>query len=82
MKTRYSNFKKLLSHTGMGYNEVTGVVTADDEVWALAKATIKGAGQFKKKGCLEYPKLCSLFGDTSATGAFAKSSRHPINDDG
>ncbi|CAN1216585.1 hypothetical protein LINPERPRIM_LOCUS670 [Linum perenne] len=37
MKTRYSNFKKLLSFTGMGYNEVTGQVTADDEVWALAK---------------------------------------------
>ncbi|CAN1157646.1 hypothetical protein LINPERPRIM_LOCUS27383 [Linum perenne] len=37
MKTRYSNFKKLLSHTGMSYNEVTGQVTADDEVWELAK---------------------------------------------
>ncbi|CAN1304218.1 L10-interacting MYB domain-containing protein [Linum perenne] len=82
MKTRYSNFKNLLSHTGMGYNEITGQLTADEEVWRLAKATNKGAGQFKKKGCPEYPKLCALFGDTSATGAFAKSSRHPRNDDG
>ncbi|CAN1216584.1 hypothetical protein LINPERPRIM_LOCUS670 [Linum perenne] len=40
MKTRYSNFKKLLSFTGMGYNEVTGQVTADDEVWALAKVCL------------------------------------------
>ncbi|CAN1126206.1 hypothetical protein LINPERHAP2_LOCUS3296 [Linum perenne] len=40
MKTKYSNFKKLLSHTGMGYNEVTGQVTADDEVWALAKVCL------------------------------------------
>ncbi|CAN1176736.1 L10-interacting MYB domain-containing protein [Linum perenne] len=40
MKTRYTNFKKLLSHTGMGYNEVTGVVTANDEVWALAKVCL------------------------------------------
>ncbi|CAN1294537.1 hypothetical protein LINPERPRIM_LOCUS22504 [Linum perenne] len=40
MKTRYSNFKKLLSHTGMGYNEVTGQVTADEEVWALAKVCL------------------------------------------
>ncbi|CAN1163060.1 L10-interacting MYB domain-containing protein [Linum perenne] len=82
MKTKHSNFKKLLSHTGMGYNEVTGQVTADDEVWALAKAVNKGDGHFRKKGCPEYPKLCALFGDTSATGAFAKSSRHPINVDG
>ncbi|CAN1136771.1 hypothetical protein LINPERHAP2_LOCUS9658 [Linum perenne] len=28
MKTKYSNFKKLLSHKGMGYNEVTGQLTA------------------------------------------------------
>ncbi|CAN1316354.1 L10-interacting MYB domain-containing protein [Linum perenne] len=82
IKTRYSNFKKLLSHTIMDYNEVTRQVTTDDEVWELAKAVNKGAGQFRKKSCPEYPKLCSLFGDTSATGAFAKSSMHPINDDG
>ncbi|CAN1752816.1 hypothetical protein LINPERHAP1_LOCUS4899 [Linum perenne] len=37
MKTKYSNFKKLLSHTEMGYNEVNGQVTVDEEVWALAK---------------------------------------------
>ncbi|CAN1242238.1 hypothetical protein LINPERPRIM_LOCUS5276 [Linum perenne] len=66
----------------MGYNEVTGQVTADEEVWALAKVANTNAGIFKKKGCPEYPKMCSLFGDTSATRAFAKSSRHPLNDDG
>ncbi|CAN1730183.1 hypothetical protein LINPERHAP1_LOCUS861 [Linum perenne] len=32
----YNRFKALLSHTGMGYNASTGLVTADEEVWALA----------------------------------------------
>ncbi|CAN1130848.1 hypothetical protein LINPERHAP2_LOCUS13183 [Linum perenne] len=40
MKTRYSNFKNLLSHTGMGYNEITGQLTADEEVWRLAKVCL------------------------------------------
>ncbi|CAN1324391.1 hypothetical protein LINPERPRIM_LOCUS33080 [Linum perenne] len=36
LRITYNRFKALLSHTGMGYSASTGLVTADEEVWALA----------------------------------------------
>ncbi|CAN1149040.1 hypothetical protein LINPERPRIM_LOCUS38422 [Linum perenne] len=36
LRITYNRFKALLSHTGMGFSASTGLVTADEEVWALA----------------------------------------------
>ncbi|CAN1827828.1 hypothetical protein LINPERHAP1_LOCUS32044 [Linum perenne] len=78
LRTKYCDFKNLLLHTGMSYNASTGQVTADEKVWSLAaRDSGKAVKQFREKGCPEYPKLCSLFEDTSATEASAKTSMRP-----
>ncbi|CAN0914692.1 hypothetical protein LINGRAHAP2_LOCUS28705 [Linum grandiflorum] len=66
----------------MGYTADNGKVTAELEVWKLASKIItKDIQRFKKKGCPEYSKLYFLFGDTSATRAFAKAAATFLSDD-
>ncbi|CAN1294422.1 hypothetical protein LINPERPRIM_LOCUS22454 [Linum perenne] len=37
--------------------------------------------RFKKQGCPEYPDLCYIIGDTSATGAYARPSTQSASTD-
>ncbi|KAL2900379.1 L10-interacting MYB domain-containing protein [Bienertia sinuspersici] len=66
-------FSKILEETGIGYNAVTYQLSADDAVWTKLYEKHKSAKTFRKKGCKHYDKLCTIFGDTTATGG----SSHP-----
>ncbi|XP_062075159.1 L10-interacting MYB domain-containing protein-like [Humulus lupulus] len=78
LKQKHKDFKSLLKETGMGYNAVTGEVSATDEV---CDKLIRSAKRFRKKCCKFYEKLCTIFSDTTATGANAHPSiRSPSND--
>ncbi|XP_062083372.1 L10-interacting MYB domain-containing protein-like [Humulus lupulus] len=81
LKQKHKDFKSLLKETGMGYNAVTGEVSATDEVWDKLIRVNKSAKRFRKKGCKFYEKLCTIFGDTTATDSNAHpSTRSPSND--
>ncbi|XP_062093766.1 uncharacterized protein LOC133799785 [Humulus lupulus] len=82
LKQKHKDFKSLLKETGMGYNAVTGEVSGTDEVWDKLIRVNRSAKRFRKKGCKFYEKLCTIFGDTTATGSNAHpSTRSPSNDD-
>ncbi|XP_062085346.1 uncharacterized protein LOC133791432 [Humulus lupulus] len=60
---------------------LTREVNATDEVWDKLIQVNKSAKIFRKKGCKFYEKLCTIFGDTTATGSNAHpSTRSPSND--
>ncbi|XP_062075404.1 uncharacterized protein LOC133779460 [Humulus lupulus] len=81
LKQKHKDFKSLLKETGMGYNAMTGEVSATDEVWDKLIRVNKSAKRFRKKCCKFYEKLCTIFGDTTATGSNAHpSTRSPSND--
>ncbi|CAN0917459.1 hypothetical protein LINGRAHAP2_LOCUS30308 [Linum grandiflorum] len=66
----------------MSYSSETGKLTALEHVWErLSAVHNKYYKKFKKRGCPEYPKLCFIFGDTSATGRFAQPSSMYISED-
>uniref|UniRef100_A0A803MIP4 Uncharacterized protein n=1 Tax=Chenopodium quinoa TaxID=63459 RepID=A0A803MIP4_CHEQI len=56
----------------MGYNPITQL-SAEDTVMKKLDEKHMSAKTFRKKGCKHYDKLCTIFGDTTATGA----SSHP-----
>ncbi|XP_062085697.1 L10-interacting MYB domain-containing protein-like [Humulus lupulus] len=81
LKQKHKEFKSLLKENGMGYNAVTGEVSATDEVWDKLIRVNKSAKRFRKKGCKFYEKLCTIFGATTATGSNAHpSTLSPSND--
>ncbi|XP_062119210.1 L10-interacting MYB domain-containing protein-like [Humulus lupulus] len=81
LKQKHKDFKPLLKETGMRYNVVTGEVSATDEVWDRLIRVNKSAKRFRKKCYKFYEKLCTIFGDTTATGSNAHpSTRSPSND--
>ncbi|XP_062117010.1 uncharacterized protein LOC133830910 isoform X2 [Humulus lupulus] len=66
----------------MRHTVVTGQVSATDEVWDRLIRVNKSAKRFRKIGCIFYEKLCTIFGDTIATGSNAHpSTRSPSNDE-
>ncbi|KAF3970984.1 hypothetical protein CMV_005368 [Castanea mollissima] len=46
LRSRHHIFSQLLQHTGMGWDAVTGTVTASDEVWANVIAANPKAKEF------------------------------------
>ncbi|KAF8390850.1 hypothetical protein HHK36_023149 [Tetracentron sinense] len=82
LKQRQGHFKILLEESGIGYNAVTGQVTATEEEWDHLSRVHKFVKRFKKKGCPHYDKLYTIFGDTTAIGANAHpSTQSPLNID-
>ncbi|KAK3437106.1 hypothetical protein EUGRSUZ_C01733 [Eucalyptus grandis] len=71
LKKQYSSFKKLLSQSGFGWDNVNKTVTVEESsVWdSHIKDNIEWA-KFKNDGFPQYPDLCIVFGDTYATGAY------------
>ncbi|KAL2921008.1 ATP-dependent Clp protease ATP-binding subunit ClpX [Bienertia sinuspersici] len=61
LRIKWKEFSKILEETGIGYNAVTYQLSIEDVVW--------------KKLYKHYDKLCTIFGDTTATGG----SSHPSN---
>ncbi|KAL2900283.1 L10-interacting MYB domain-containing protein [Bienertia sinuspersici] len=68
LRIKWKEFSKILEETGIGYNAVTYQLSADDAVWTKLYKKHKSAKTFRKKGCKHYDKLCTIFGDTTATG--------------
>ncbi|XP_059670681.1 uncharacterized protein LOC132316184 [Cornus florida] len=56
----YTEFKKLLSETGVGYNHETGMVIVEEERW--------------DRLCKHFDKMMTIFGDTYARGMHAHPS--------
>lgn len=71
LKKQYSSFKKLLSQSGFGWDNVNKTVTVEESsVWdSHIKDNVEWA-KFKNDGFPQYPDLCIVFGDTYATGAY------------
>ncbi|CAN0907361.1 hypothetical protein LINGRAHAP2_LOCUS24763 [Linum grandiflorum] len=82
LRQKQKNCKAIISETRMGYSAETGKLTALEDVWErLSAVHHRYYKKFKKRGCPEYPKLCFIFGDTSASGQFAQPSSMYISND-
>ncbi|KNA16172.1 hypothetical protein SOVF_091330, partial [Spinacia oleracea] len=73
LRQRWKDFNKLKEETGIGYNAVPYQLKAEDVVWKKLYEKHKSAKTFRRKGCKHFDKLCTIFGDTTATGL----SSHP-----
>ncbi|KAL2933926.1 L10-interacting MYB domain-containing protein [Bienertia sinuspersici] len=73
LRAKWKEYSKIKEEIGIGYNAVTHQLTAEDVVWKKLYEKHKSARTFRRKGCKHYDKLCTIFGDTTATGA----SSHP-----
>ncbi|XP_048134357.1 uncharacterized protein LOC115750789 isoform X3 [Rhodamnia argentea] len=78
-RAQYGSFKKLLSQSGFGWDNVNKRVTVDDpSIWQLHIKDNSEWAKFKKDGFPLYPDLCIVFGDTYATGEQAIGSGHNL----
>ncbi|XP_056161373.1 uncharacterized protein LOC115669267 [Syzygium oleosum] len=72
LKKQYGSFKKLLSQSGFGWDNVNKTVVVDDpSIWEPHIKDNSEWAKFKKDGFPQYPNLCIVFGDTYATGEHA-----------
>lgn len=72
LRRQYGSFKKLLSQSGFGWDNVNGTVVVDDpSIWDSHIRDNNDWAKFKKDGFPQYPELCIVFGDTQATGEHA-----------
>ncbi|KAL3743926.1 hypothetical protein ACJRO7_019088 [Eucalyptus globulus] len=72
LKKQYASFKKLLSQSGFGWDNVNKKVVVDDpSIWESHIKDNTEWVKFKKDGFPQYPDLCIVFGDTYATGDYA-----------
>ncbi|KAL3749791.1 hypothetical protein ACJRO7_010849 [Eucalyptus globulus] len=75
LKKQYASFKKLLSQSGFGWDNVNKKVVVDDpSIWeSHIKDNIEWV-KFKKDGLPQYSDLCIIFGDTYATGNYSSGN--------
>lgn len=75
LRRQYGSFKKLISQSGFGWDNVSNKVIVDDpSVWDSHITVNNGWTKFKKDGFPQYPQLCIVFGDTYATGDHATAN--------
>ncbi|KAK3442559.1 hypothetical protein EUGRSUZ_B02958 [Eucalyptus grandis] len=75
LKKQYASFKKLLSQSGFGWDNVNKKVVVDDpSIWECHIKWVK----FKNDGFPQYPDLCIVFGDTYATGDYAAGNAEDL----
>lgn len=71
LKRQYGSFKKFLSQSGFGWDNVNNtVVVADQSVWETHIKDNSEWAKFKNDGFPQYPDLCIVFGDAYATGEY------------
>ncbi|XP_039173878.1 uncharacterized protein LOC104418372 [Eucalyptus grandis] len=71
-RRQYGSFKKLISQSGFGWDNVNNkVVVNNPSIWESHIMTNNGWAKFKKDGFPQYPQPCIVFGDTYATGDHA-----------
>ncbi|KAL3716065.1 hypothetical protein ACJRO7_007779 [Eucalyptus globulus] len=72
LKKQYSSFKKLLSQSGFGWDNINNKVAMDDQnnnsKWA----------KFRNDGFPQYPDLCIVFVDTYATEDYAAGNAEEV----
>ncbi|KAH7661163.1 Cytochrome c/b562 domain-containing protein [Dioscorea alata] len=80
LRSRHTNFGKLLKETSVGYVATIGQLIASEEIWQRLYGVNKMAKKFRKYGCPLYDKLCVIYGDTTATGSNARPSTQSPSD--
>ncbi|XP_023889574.2 L10-interacting MYB domain-containing protein isoform X1 [Quercus suber] len=80
LRQRQRQWRQLLSHTRLGWDETTQMVTASEEVWAHVAAADPKANVLRKSGCPSYDKLQQLFAPNATTSAFQISLNTPTSD--
>ncbi|CAL1383627.1 unnamed protein product [Linum trigynum] len=80
MRRKHRVFTTIISETGVSYTTATGKIDGSDERWERWLRLDKVVGSIKKYGCPKYPKLCIIYGDTTATGNDALPSTQEIID--
>ncbi|KAG6675411.1 hypothetical protein I3842_15G099700 [Carya illinoinensis] len=79
LRQRQRLFTDLMGQTGMGWNPETKTVIATEEHWANAIGVQSKWRKFKKNGCQDYDLLCTIFGQSMATGVlhYASTQKPP-----
>ncbi|OWM63214.1 hypothetical protein CDL15_Pgr010614 [Punica granatum] len=77
LRTQYTQFTELVSHTGVGWDETTNTVKASAHVWDKFIKKNSGYKSFQAKGFKHYNSLNELFRSKTATGALRMSSAEP-----
>ncbi|OMO51148.1 hypothetical protein CCACVL1_29981 [Corchorus capsularis] len=80
LRSRHTNFTKLLKETGIGYVAATGQVIGTEDTWQHLYGVHKMAKKFRKHGCPLFDKLRVIYGDTTASGFNARPSTHSPSD--
>ncbi|XP_039166703.1 uncharacterized protein LOC120292529 [Eucalyptus grandis] len=79
LKKQYSSFKKLLSQSRFGWENINNKVAVDDQsVWESHIKNNSKWVKFKNDGFPQYPDLCIVFGDTYATGNYALGNAEEV----
>ncbi|KAH7670386.1 Methane monooxygenase gamma chain protein [Dioscorea alata] len=80
LRSRHTNFGKLLKETSVDYVAATGQLIASEEIWQHLYGVNKMAKKFRKYGWPLYDILCVIYGDTTAIGSNAWPSTHSPSD--
>ncbi|KAI3417309.1 uncharacterized protein J3R85_014583 [Psidium guajava] len=90
LRRQFGSFKKLLTQSGFGWDNVNKTVVVDDpSIWEHHIKDNTEWAKFKKDGFPQYSELSIIFGGTYATGERAlgnaedltESEEHPIDAD-
>ncbi|XP_059310669.1 uncharacterized protein At2g29880-like [Lycium ferocissimum] len=64
LKKTYATMKRMIQHSGFGWNEETRKVDAEDDVWEQTFAAHPKDAQYRTKKLPDYSTLALIFGDT------------------
>ncbi|KAL3745929.1 hypothetical protein ACJRO7_014948 [Eucalyptus globulus] len=79
LKKQYSSFKKLLSQSGFGWDNINNKVAVEDQsVWESHIKNNSEWAKFRNDGFPQYPDLCIVFGDTYATGDYVVGNAEEV----
>ncbi|XP_009804065.1 uncharacterized protein LOC107777904 [Nicotiana tabacum] len=68
LKKTYATMKRMVQHSGFGWNEETRKVDAENDVWEQYLAAHPKDAQYKTKKLPDYNTLALIFGDSVADG--------------
>ncbi|CAA0821597.1 Unknown protein [Striga hermonthica] len=75
LKVQWRRFHTMLTtETGFGWESSTGKITGGEDVWGRWITGHPKDGEMKKKVCLHYRELTTIFLGTTATGSRARAS--------
>ncbi|KAI3982763.1 hypothetical protein MKX01_010246 [Papaver californicum] len=82
LRGRYNEVKKLMSLSGFEWDPEEKKIIVDDEgVWDAYLKENPDKKKYKTIGCPNYEDLCSIFGDSNATGSNAYASAENVDVD-